>query len=303
VASSLIQKAIRRGRTELALDAAAALLEQSPERLWRRLACIVFEDVGLGDPELVALTSAAMAGKRARAVLGGEWAVASYLTSRMSQATKCRGADYLLLVAENHCKFEDQRLQLAFSTTAELIRALSSTEPLPVRASATWFLLGTDRRPSPRLARRRGAIVSLFAALCEILPAGLVEIVKEGHHRSGEALPKPERASIQDDEMPAETMLGAIPGWCLDVYTRPGRAALSKLIGGSMESARWVRAQIPSRQRVTFLGTIVFRLEGNVYDAACDGGQLTSCAGRPITRATAPTVGTPPKFFSLPDPT
>lgn len=49
VGASLLQKAIRRGRIELALQAAATLLEQSPERLWRRLACIAFEDVGLGD--------------------------------------------------------------------------------------------------------------------------------------------------------------------------------------------------------------------------------------------------------------
>src|SRR4051794_17772367 len=79
VAMSCLQKAIRRGRRELALKAAATLLQQSPGRLWRRLACIAFEDVGLGDLELVALATAAMAGKRTRAPLGGEWAVASFL--------------------------------------------------------------------------------------------------------------------------------------------------------------------------------------------------------------------------------
>jgi len=43
------------------------------------LACIAFEDVGLGDLDLVALATAAMAGKRARAPLGAECAVASFL--------------------------------------------------------------------------------------------------------------------------------------------------------------------------------------------------------------------------------
>ncbi|MCK1589198.1 hypothetical protein [Bradyrhizobium sp. 169] len=110
VGASLLQKAIRRGRTELAVQAAATLLQQSPERLWRRLACIAFEDVGLGNLDLVALATAAMAGKRVRAPLGGEWAVASYLTSRLTTAIKCRGADDLLLVAENHPSFENHRL-------------------------------------------------------------------------------------------------------------------------------------------------------------------------------------------------
>jgi hypothetical protein len=50
VAMSLLQKAVRPGRTELAFRPAATLLQQSPELLWRRLACIAFEDVGLGEP-------------------------------------------------------------------------------------------------------------------------------------------------------------------------------------------------------------------------------------------------------------
>jgi hypothetical protein len=269
---ALLQKAIRRGRPELALQAAATLLEQSPERLWRRLACIAFEDVGLGDLGLVALATSAMAGKRARAPLGGEWAVASYLTSRMAETTKCRGADDLLLVAENHPAFESQRLELGFSTTQHLVRVVTGTEPLPVRALAAWFLLGTDRRPSPRLARRRGDAASLSAALGEMLPPHLVEVAREGHRRSGEVLPilmallapqlRPEMTSVRDDEMPAEIMVGTVPGWCLDMYTRPGRATLTFLIEGSTQTARWVRAHIPRRHRVTFLGTIVFRLEG-----------------------------------------
>jgi hypothetical protein len=44
IAMSLLQKAIRRGHEQLALRAAATLLRTSPERLWRRLGCISFED-------------------------------------------------------------------------------------------------------------------------------------------------------------------------------------------------------------------------------------------------------------------
>ncbi|WP_368506932.1 hypothetical protein [Bradyrhizobium lupini] len=272
IAMSAIQKAIRRGRTDLALQAATTLLQQSPERLWRRLACIAFEDVGLGHLDLVKLVTAAMAGKRVRAPLGGEWAVASYLTTKMAEATKCRGADDLLLVAENHPLYESHRMELGFSTTQQLIEVLTTSERWAVRALAAWFLLGTDRRPSPRLTRRRGDIVSLFAALGEILPADLVEIAHEGYRRSGEVLPilmallaphlQLELTSMKDDDMPAEVMVGPIPGWCIDLYTRPGRAVLAKFIEGSTRSARWVRLHIPPRKRVEFLGTIIFRLEG-----------------------------------------
>jgi hypothetical protein len=37
VAMSAMQKAIRRGREDLALSAAATLLRDAPEKLWRRL--------------------------------------------------------------------------------------------------------------------------------------------------------------------------------------------------------------------------------------------------------------------------
>src|SRR5947209_4309895 len=101
VAMSLLQKAIRRGRKDLALRAAATLLHETPERLWRRISCIAFEDVGVAD-----LVTAALAGKNFRAYFGGEWVTASFLLSRMAEATKCRATDDLLLTAENHPQFE-----------------------------------------------------------------------------------------------------------------------------------------------------------------------------------------------------
>src|SRR5215212_5437069 len=79
VAMSLLQKAIRRGREDFALRAAATLLHISPDRLWRRLGCIAFEDVGVADLEAVFLTTAALASRTFRARLGSEWAVASFL--------------------------------------------------------------------------------------------------------------------------------------------------------------------------------------------------------------------------------
>jgi hypothetical protein len=40
VAMSAMQKAIRRGREDLALSAAATLLRDAPDKLWRRVGCI-----------------------------------------------------------------------------------------------------------------------------------------------------------------------------------------------------------------------------------------------------------------------
>jgi hypothetical protein len=53
VAMSAMQKAIRRGREDLALSAAATLLRDAPDKLWRRIGCIAYEDVGLASLEAV----------------------------------------------------------------------------------------------------------------------------------------------------------------------------------------------------------------------------------------------------------
>jgi hypothetical protein len=88
IAMSLLHKALRRGRKDLALRAAATLLIGEPDKLWRRLGFIAFEDVGVGDFNTVALVTAAMAGKRFRSELGQEWTVGSVLISRMSDVSR-----------------------------------------------------------------------------------------------------------------------------------------------------------------------------------------------------------------------
>jgi hypothetical protein len=165
VAMSLLQKAIRRGRKELALRATATLLQRSPERLWRRLGCIVFEDVGVADIDTVAVVSAALAGKRYREELGGEWRVASFVTSKLTDAPKCRASDDLLLAAESHPDLEDARLAFAFRRVDDLIRIATGFDPLPIRALAAWYAVGTDRRPSRGLSARQGEAEAVFNAL------------------------------------------------------------------------------------------------------------------------------------------
>jgi hypothetical protein len=275
IAMSALQKAIRRGQDGLAQRAAATLLSTSPERLWRRCGCIAFEDIGVADLDTVAVITAALAGKKFRAALGGEWAVASFIVSKMVHAPKCRGADDLLMAAELHPTFTEARRKLAAMSTRELLALMIGGEPLPVRALACWFALGTDRRPSPRLNYRRGDPQAVFDALNEAgYPHTLVETARENFRRTREVLapftvllwPSRQAATpaIVDDEMPPEIMIGDVPGWALDTYTREGRRALKLFLQSGCASARWINANVPAGQRVNLLGNIVFRIEGQI---------------------------------------
>jgi hypothetical protein len=240
---SALQKAIRRGHEQLALRAAATLLRISPERLWRRCGCIAFEDIGVADLDTVAMATAALAGVRFRASLGGEWAVASCIVSKMVHAAKCRAADDLLLAADNHPDFEDTRLAFAFRSTNDLIHIATGENPLPIRALAAWYAIGTGRRSSPRLQSRRGDATAVFNALQEAgIPTAVVEIAHEGLHKTSEVLcpfvallwpvRQKQTATVEDDEFPSEVVIGDVPGWAYDVYSREGRTTLAKLHRG-----------------------------------------------------------------------
>src|SRR5260221_2191037 len=77
LAMSPLQKAIRRGNGALARRAAATLLRDSPDRLWRRCAGIAFEDIGVAALDVVSLVTAAASGKMFRAKAGGERPISS----------------------------------------------------------------------------------------------------------------------------------------------------------------------------------------------------------------------------------
>jgi hypothetical protein len=117
---SLLQKAIRRSESELAQHAAATLLLIAPDSLWRRCGAAAFEEIGVADLQPVSLVTAALAGKRYRATIGGEWKVASFIVDRMTNAHKCRAAHDLLLISDSHPLYRGARSDLATKTTREL---------------------------------------------------------------------------------------------------------------------------------------------------------------------------------------
>ena len=228
-----MQKAIRRGREELALSAAATLLQISPDRLWRRLCVTAFEDVGVADLSSVSLVTSALKGKTWRSHVGGEWPVASYLVGRMSGAIKCRSADDLLVIVESCPKYKTARLDLANWPIRKLLRYTTGDDDLPTRALALWYAVGTQRYPSVNLHKRRGEPQAAFDFLWEAgLPDAIVEVAREGFRKCSEVLCPfvvllwRELQNVPHgtgpDDIPAEELIGGIPCWAFDMYVREG---------------------------------------------------------------------------------
>jgi hypothetical protein len=71
-------------------------------------------------------------------------------------------------------------------------------------------------------------------------------------------------AQIESDDLPAEDMIGDVPAWALDVYTREGRAAFARFLQTDALAAPWVGHNIRPARRLSFLGHIIFRVEGGL---------------------------------------
>lgn len=253
VAMSAMQKAIRRGREDLALSAAATLLRDAPDKLWRRVGCIAYEDVGLASLGAVGVATVAFTGKRHRSALGGEWAVASCVVAEMCRAQKCRAADDLLMACELHPAYAQARAELPQLTTHDLIVLATGNGTIHERALALWYALGTDRHGSG-LVRRRGEPRLVFNLLCEVgWPHSIVEVAREGFLRTRIILCplvallacEPCQAiQLESDILPPEEMIGGIPTWAVDLYSREGRAALARFLQTGSPAARGVRRNV-----------------------------------------------------------
>ncbi|MBX3579512.1 MAG: hypothetical protein KF723_20090 [Rhizobiaceae bacterium] len=279
---SILQKAIRRGETGHALRAAASLLRDDPDKLWRRLAVAVFEDIGLGSLDLIAPVMTATSGKGVRKAFGGDWSVVSAIVKRMAAARKCRAADDLLMSVISHPRYEADRLSLTYRTQRELMEIVTGNGDIITRAVALFYATGTDRCPVPTMRTRKGSIPYVLEMMLQTgFPHCVLELAQRGSVRMREPLPVfmsllsldvPARSSgyepiEKDDDFPPSIMVGEVPSWAIDFYTRPGRAAMKSFLRKSTPTSRWIEKHIAPRDRVEFLGGLVFRAQGGLLRA------------------------------------
>ena len=89
IASSALQKCVRRSAVELGQRAAITFLRLDRPGLWRRLISIAFEDVGAADIDVLIETVAVATSADWRAKAGEEKAL-TYLVQRLAEAPKDR---------------------------------------------------------------------------------------------------------------------------------------------------------------------------------------------------------------------
>jgi|GEM_PF-6820279 len=275
VAASLLQKAIRRSRTGLALQAAKRLIDLEPSRFWRRLCVTLCEDVGIYDAPLILSVLASAPSKCQK---GANWQTIQYLVQCLCQAPKTQVANHLIHLAmfdENAPLSMDAVELVSFEKACDWL--LHENASLVQKSKALRLLSGLEcgRRgqPDPHWQYDLERILTVMdehlgsIELSLIMREGirlthsplfLSAVLERKAHRT-KAVPE-----ILSDVMPPEVLYGGIPSWVYDQHTRLGKTALTQAISECPNIAHAVSHVIGHRQKVRCLSSAHFE-----YEAAC----------------------------------
>jgi hypothetical protein len=239
VASSLLQKAVRRGDVDLAERAAFTLSRYRGQGIWRRLILIAFEDVGVGSPDALIQTTTACTSADWRSGVGGDELSLRLVVRLLAEAPKDRSPDHLICAAHDHPTLEEDSREVgAMSLVQRIALIAETTSTLPRRAIAAWYSSGVEWGKERRVGR--GDLRALMGAFCDLgVPSELVSATHSAAMRTREpiAVMTPllwlasEKAGghhVVDCPIPPVTMIGEVPAYALDKHTALGKAAIHR---------------------------------------------------------------------------
>lgn len=237
-ASSLLQKAIRRGEAELAISAAHELYRHRGKAIWSRLMTIALEDVGIAKPDLLEELAGLAFDANLRAVLGSDIELIEDLCRKLASAPKDRSSDYLYSVAtrlpDNRVHW-DELSKLSFRQRLEV--AADVDQPMEQRAVAA--LLATTKNGEGQQTLK-GSVLREFIAAFEgrchpfLLNAVSAYASRGGHPFSlmlpilwSELSASEGGTSVHAEEVPQTEFVNGIPLYTFDKHTAVGKKAIT----------------------------------------------------------------------------
>jgi hypothetical protein len=283
IASSALQKAIRRGDVALAQRAAFALHREDRSGIWRRLIAIAFEDVGPADLDVILETVAVATLPKWRAVIGEE-AVLRSIVSTLATAPKDRTADYLMWIAAEHPDLRETREICGHGSITEcLSMVLDRSRSLPDRAVAAWFCSGINHPYQHRVGV--GDLAGLGDAYCRLgappdLVAATVLAAKRARQPYAVLVPliwhevqRSEVTRIEDVIVPPSALVAGIPLYALDEHTRLGKRAINTLAQQSPLIRACLQQYVPRRRWIAAAQHAAFYAEGSAVSRRLNWSQ------------------------------
>ena len=256
LASSVLQKAIRRGDVLIAQRAVRTLYRHDPRSAWRRLVIIAYEDVGIGALGAVSATTRLGANSDARRELGGDEAAALATSEMLAKSPKDRSADLLFAAVLHDPALEIVRTKCqSLSIPGRLEWVADPTLSLPERALAAWHSSGVaswgDRPVGP------GDLNALTRTYAELgVPERLLEAVVHATKKTREPfvlmLPllwlaaADGETEVVDSPLAQSELIKGVPLYALDRHTRLGGEAIGRFARENLEIAQFLTEHAPS---------------------------------------------------------
>ena len=250
LASSALQKSIRRGDVPTAQRAVRTLYRHDPRSAWRRLLIIAFEDVGIGALDAVIVTTLRCMNPKACRELGGDEAAALATAQMLAMAPKDRSADLLFAAVVHDPALKIMRRTCRSVPVAQRLEfVVEPTLSLPERALAAWHASGVeswgDRPVGPG---DLGAVLRTYAELD--VPERLIEAVAQATKKTRAPfvlmlpllwLAAAERETeLVNSPLAPSGLINGVPLYALDKHTRLGREAIGRFARENVEIAQFL---------------------------------------------------------------
>lgn len=273
IAASVTQKAIRRSDAITAERAALTLYRYRGPRIFRRIAVIATEDVGIGDVETVATTVELCRNKHLRQEAGGDAAVVQKLVRLLATSPKDRSADLAASIAHHHPALQATRSRIAELPLSERLHIAADTSaPLVDRLTASWLGSGlTWGGERPLAAGDLDALLRAHETLG--VPVRFFDAVRSAGRLTREPLtillPVIWHAALESRvetvaaPVPAFTYVGGIPTYGLDQHTRLGRAAFAAFARENSDVRSTFQRWVSKSNVLRALGLSAFYTDGS----------------------------------------
>lgn len=288
--ASCLQKAIRRGDISAAMRAAHACHAVDPAYLRKRLVVIAIEDVMLGNLLAVAWTLA-LAGKHVARRAAGDLKAAVWLAKALASGAMDRTACNLVVAVDfDRARHPEMETLAAWSDEALADAAIDLERSVVDRMAATWMLAGTKRFPNLHAPswndRPRGRLMSLMVragmplVLCYLADRAAI---RGGGCMHASLLPMWQMIQADEDQLrfvpgdlPDDPGLGQLLSCSYDMHTRPGQAAIKRLMSVPVVADALARVSPADRKATMF--EAVFAVEGGKLASRASSPQLDALA-------------------------
>lgn len=185
--SSAMQKSIRRGYVQDAIEYALAYHSLDPSSFWRRIVIVAFEDIGVGGAWEIAFTLIAASSKVWRKKVGGDEKVIQYIIKALASSAKDRTVCDYFQALFNYPAPQEQLEQLDKCSQGMLAKImLHKHDPTPfkeryenlrLQALSAWLLWGTDKYENKMLPYKTGSRELFISTVKNMQLPGLVKYI------------------------------------------------------------------------------------------------------------------------------